>query len=78
MKSRICTFCVMAITLFLFCGEAVAADKPPLQKWDFGYVPQKTEVSHVLYIKNLANDYGEDNLLDFLEVCEQNLPENEG
>ncbi len=42
---------VLLVLLMLTAGS-LAAEKAPLQKWDFGYVPQKSVVGHVFYLKN--------------------------
>jgi hypothetical protein len=41
----------MLATLLPLRG-GLQAERPPRQKWDFGYVPQKSVVSHVFYLHN--------------------------
>jgi hypothetical protein len=42
--------------LLVLCGVTAVADEPdrpvPTQIWDFGYVPQKSQVRHVFYLSN--------------------------
>jgi hypothetical protein len=46
--------------LLLLGGVIAAADEPdppvPTQIWDFGYVPQKSEVRHVFYLTNSGTE----------------------
>jgi hypothetical protein len=53
MKKRLfSTVLLMMSVLAMPLAVSAATDKAPLEKWDFGYVPQKSEVSWVFYVRN--------------------------
>lgn len=53
MKGRmIFTLAVVSLAMIVSAADGSAAKKGPTEKWDFGYVPQKSEISHVFYLRN--------------------------
>jgi len=53
MLMRIISFSLCIYCLLGFTRVAGAEnDKAPQAKWDFGFVPQKSEVSHTFYLRN--------------------------
>jgi hypothetical protein len=54
-SERYSTLILVLVLLLLFGAAAVADDSNPItpaQIWNFGYVPQKSEVRHIFYLRN--------------------------
>ncbi len=49
---------ILAILVLLFVSQAMAVPKMflPEEKFDFGFVPQDSKISHVFWIKSVGDD----------------------
>ncbi len=56
-KSFLKILCVLMLVL-LFASQASALPKMflPVEKFDFGFVPQNSKISHVFWIKSVGDD----------------------
>lgn len=49
---------VLAILILLLVSQAMAVPKMylPVEKFDFGFAPQDSKISHVFWIKSVGDD----------------------